>query len=144
MIDTLTVTTKIPSNRELKLKLPDDFPVDDRDYCITVAPKASDKATSSAFRTADGRLVYYPRRPEHPQLAVEFDEFERQLPELMKLHKNRYVAMLHGQVIGSGDDRVKLLNEVARQNPCVFVYIRLVTDEPLPVERLGRSVREVR
>jgi hypothetical protein len=62
--------------------------------------------------------------------------FWRLLPELLKTHRGKYVAVHNGQVVESGDDEVALALRAYRQHGYVPIYVGLVTDEPPRVERI--------
>jgi len=75
-------------------------------------------------------------RPTHPEMAAQHDRFIALLPELMKSVPGKYVAMRDGQVLAVADDEVSALTAAHRLRPGVMILARLVTDQPIPVERL--------
>lgn len=79
-----------------------------------------------------------------PQLS-KFDRerraFYRLLPELLKTHRNQYVAIHEEQVVDSGSDQVEVALRVQKRFGNVALYVHLVSDEPEPVSRSG-VVRE--
>lgn len=141
---TLTITTKIPGDRRLIVDLPKEFPIDDREYCVTVTPKSDNRDRKGAFRNAAGQLVYFPQRPTDPKLASEHDEFQKQLPELMKRHHGEYIAMHDGKIVAVNKNRNQLLQIVMEQYPSAPVLIRLVTEQPLAVEHVGGARHSIR
>jgi hypothetical protein len=78
----------------------------------------------------------FPLRPTDPDLAREFDAFQRLLPELLKTHRGEFAAVHNGEVVGFGQDRVSLATDLYRRHGYRRTYIELVTDEPQPVARL--------
>jgi hypothetical protein len=74
----------------------------------------------------------------------EYQAFRKLLPELMKTHKGKYVAIHEGKVIDSGDNRLELVFRALAQVGNVDIHVGLVTDRPKPVFRSGvrRDVRQ--
>ena len=62
----------------------------------------------------------------------EQEEFRRQLPELLKSHRNQYVAVHGGKVVESGPDKLKVAERAYAQCGYVPIYVSLVTDQPPP------------
>ncbi len=75
-------------------------------------------------------------RPLHPEMAAEHDRFVTMLPDLLKSVPGKYVAMRDGQILAVADDEVSALTAAHRLRPGVMILARLVTDQPIPVERL--------
>ena len=75
-------------------------------------------------------------RPTHPELAVEHDRVVAMLPELLKTIPGKWIAMRDGQILAVGDSPVRVLTAANRIRPGVHLLSRLVTDQPLPIERL--------
>ena len=75
-------------------------------------------------------------RPTHPELAVEHDRFMEMLPELLKTIPGKWIAMRDGEILAVGDSPVRVLTAANRIRPGVHLLSRLVTDQPLPIERL--------
>ena len=75
-------------------------------------------------------------RPLHPEMAAEHDRFLAMLPELMKTIPGKHVALRDGQILAVADDEVSALTAARRVRPGVMILARLVTDQPIPVERL--------
>lgn len=78
----------------------------------------------------------------HP-LAEEQRAFDRLLPDLLKTHRDQYVAMLDGQVVGSGPDLFAVLTQVYADHGRRPILCRRVTDQPRRVVHLP-SVRVAR
>lgn len=87
------------------------------------------------------RLMTTQRRPVHPELAVEHDRFVAMLPELMKTIPGKWIAMNAGEIVATADDEVGALTAAYRLRPGVLFLSRLVTDGPIPMDRLP-TVRE--
>jgi hypothetical protein len=73
----------------------------------------------------------------------EYRAFLRLLPELLKTHRGKYVAIHEEQMVDSGDDRLELIFRVLPKVGGVSVHIGHVSEEPEPPCRIPH-VREVR
>jgi hypothetical protein len=114
----------IPESREIRLTLPPDTPTGRVRVTVSaVAPPAAP--------------------PTHPKLAREHDAFRAMLPDLMRDHPGRHVAIHNGEVIAVGDSTVAVLTAAERTHPGAFPLVRLVSDQPRPPERLP-SIRRPR
>jgi hypothetical protein len=136
---TTRVKTHIPESRQVTLTLPAEVPVGDAELEITVRQPATEFTVTLP---PDGRPKVFPSRPTHPQLAAEFDTFERKLPELMRQHAGKYVALHNGEVVAVAESEVGALTAASQQFPGELVYARLVTDQPQPIPRIT-SRREI-
>jgi hypothetical protein len=67
----------------------------------------------------------------------EYRAFLRLLPELLKTHRGKYVAIHEEQMVDSGDDRLDLIFRVLAKVGNVSIHVGHVTDEPEPVCRSG-------
>jgi Family of unknown function (DUF5678) len=80
--------------------------------------------------------------PPEDKFRSEQRAFNKLFPELLRTHRDQYVAIHEGRVVASGADQV----EVAERAYALFGYIpmlvTLVTDRPRPVTRI-RSPRLV-
>jgi hypothetical protein len=76
-----------------------------------------------------------PLRDAPTKLAREMAAFRRLLPQLLERYRNKYVAVHGEQVVGSGDDLVKVAMAAYEQFGYQAIYVDLVTD---------KSVRPVR
>jgi len=56
--------------------------------------------------------------------------FHSMLPELLKTHKGRFVAIRNGQVVGVGDDFISVATDVYARLGRVPAYIDLVAEQP--------------
>jgi len=60
----------------------------------------------------------------------EYEAFLRLLPELLQTHRDQYVAIHEGKVIGSGSNKLALAREAYLKFGYVEILVRLVTDQP--------------
>lgn len=63
--------------------------------------------------------------------------FQRQLPELLQCHRDEYVAIHEGKVVESGSDKLAVAGRAYARFGYVPIYVGLVTDQPLPLSRVG-------
>jgi hypothetical protein len=68
----------------------------------------------------------------------ERSAFLRLLPDLLKTHHGKYVAIHEERVVGEGDDKVEVALATYRQFGYVEIYVGLVTNHP---EEPVRAVR---
>jgi hypothetical protein len=129
----IRVKTHIPESRQITLKLPDDVPVGEAELEIVVREP---EVVFDVILPPDNRPKVFPSRPTNPQLAAEYDAFERKLPELMKQYAGKYVALHGGEVVAVADSEVGALTAAYEQAPGRLVYARLVTDQPQPIPRI--------
>jgi hypothetical protein len=135
----IRVKTHIPESRQITVTLPADVPVGDAELEIVVCEP---EVVFDVILPPDNRPKVFPSRPTNPQLAAEYDTFEAKLPELMKQYAGKYVALHGGEVVAVGPSRTDALTTAHQQEPGRLVYVRLVTDQPQPMERIP-SFREV-
>ena len=62
--------------------------------------------------------------------------FYRLLPELLRTHRDQYVAIHEERVVGSGTDDIELAMQAYKQFGYVPIYVGRVSVQPLPVVRL--------
>src|SRR5262245_55406867 len=76
--------------------------------------------------------------PDVPETKWERERraFLRLHPELLRTHRNKYVAIHEGQVVDADDALVPLARRVYTRHGHVPIYMDLVTDEPRRVERI--------
>ncbi|MBA4186811.1 MAG: hypothetical protein C0467_02210 [Planctomycetaceae bacterium] len=129
----IRVKTRIPENRQITLTLPPDFPVGDAELEISMHEP---EAEVVVVLPPDNRPKAFPPRPTNAVLIPEYEAFDRLLPELMKQHAGRYVALRGGAVVAVADSEVSALTAAQQQSPGTPVYCRLVTDQPQPLERI--------
>ncbi len=73
----------------------------------------------------------------------EYEAFIRLLPELLRTHRGRYVAVHDQRVIDSDDDPIALIKRVHARHGYVPIHVELVTDTP-PVPARIPHYREYR
>lgn len=140
---TIRVRTQVPESRQVTLTLPAEVPPGEHEIEVTVKSAGEEPPVVEVVLPDAGRPRAFPPRPTDPELAEEYDAFERMLPELMKRHAGKYVAIRGGVVVAVGDTKIDAATAADKRQPGVPVYTRLVTDRPEPLPRLG-SPREVR
>jgi hypothetical protein len=69
--------------------------------------------------------------------------FYRMLPDLLRTHRDKFVAILGAAVVGDGDDARYVSLEAHRRYGEVPIYIGLVSDQPAKPVRIP-SARIVR
>jgi hypothetical protein len=60
----------------------------------------------------------------------ELEAFRRLLPELLQSHRDQYVAIHEGQVVGTGPDQIELANLAYERFGYIPILVTLVTDRP--------------
>ncbi len=139
---TIELLADVPESRELTLRLPPDTPVGR----VRVTVSSADPAPIAVPLGEDTRPRAFPKRPKrptHPKLAAEHDAFEKMLPELLVSHRGLYVAVHDGRVVAAAKSATEALTAAGKLCPGQYVLVRLVTDQPQPIERLTRY-RELR
>jgi hypothetical protein len=137
----IRVKAQVPEDRvvTLKVTLPDDVPVGEVELDVSVHEP---EQVYDVVLPPDNRPRVFPSRPTHPKMAAEFDAFEKMLPDLMAQFAGRYIVLHHAKVIAVADSEVEALTAARAAFPAVLGYVRRVTDQPQPIERLP-SVRLV-
>jgi hypothetical protein len=82
-------------------------------------------------------------QPPKTKWEREHRAFQLKLPDLLKTHRGKYVAVHDGKVVDSGDDKVALALRAYGTFGYVPIYVGLVAERPLPLER-HPSFRELR
>jgi hypothetical protein len=62
--------------------------------------------------------------------------FLRLLPELLRTHRGKYVAVHEEKVVDSGEEKLAVAMRAYAQHGYVPIFVGLVTDEPLPPVRV--------
>lgn len=75
--------------------------------------------------------------PPRNKWEREYRAFKRLLPELLKTHRGKYVAIHEERVIDSDEDRLTLIFRVLPIVGGVSVHIGHVTEGPEPISRSG-------
>jgi hypothetical protein len=66
----------------------------------------------------------------------EQEAFRHLLPELLKTHRDRYVAVHEGRVVEAGTDKLAVAGQVYARFGYVPIYVSLVTDERPTLSRI--------
>jgi hypothetical protein len=140
---TIRLRASVPENREVTLTLPADVPPGEHDFEVTVTTAGHEPSVFEVVLPPDDGPKEFPPRPTNPVLAPEHDAFLRMLPDLMKQYPGKYVALRGGAVVAVGDTEVDALTRAYNEHPGALVLVRLVTDRPQPLPRIG-SPRIVR
>ena len=75
--------------------------------------------------------------PPRNKWEREYRAFQRLLPELLKTHRGKYVAIHEEQVVDSGCDPIALIKQVHARIGYVPIHVGHVTDAPEPIYRSG-------
>ena len=81
--------------------------------------------------------------PPEDKFRREQQAFHRLLPELVRTHRDQYVAIHEGQVVESGADKIEVAERAYARFGYIPILVTLVTDRPRPVIRipsLGRRL----
>jgi hypothetical protein len=62
--------------------------------------------------------------------------FQRLFPELLRTHRDQYVAIHEGQLVVSGPDQIEVAERAYARFGYVPILVTLVTDQPRPVVRI--------
>lgn len=68
--------------------------------------------------------------PVETKLDREIRAFQQLLPELLKAHRGRYVAVHDGRVVGEGDDQIAVAKKAYAEFGYLPILVRQVTDTP--------------
>lgn len=74
--------------------------------------------------------------PAHNKWEREYRAFLHMLPELLRSHRGKYVAVHDGRVVDEGEDKIALALGAYQKFGYVPIYVGLVTERPLPTERI--------
>jgi hypothetical protein len=80
--------------------------------------------------------VELPPPPPPTKLERERRAFLRLLPDLLKTHKGKYVAVHEKRVVGEGDNLIDVAREAYGRYGYIPIYVDLVTDEPVEPIRI--------
>jgi hypothetical protein len=75
-------------------------------------------------------------KPPRDKFEREYRAFWLMLPQLLKTHRNLYVAVHDGQLVDSDADNIALALRVYAKIGYIPIYVGLVTDEPQPLARI--------
>ncbi len=139
----ITFDINVPESREVTIRLPDEMPTGPQR--IEVRSPASDhSANAVSSRVGQNRELFDKWVAD---LNIQTAEFERQLPELLKLYPEQYVAMHEGRVVASGSDQVsvsKQAREIIGDVQCLLRKVTAVPPKPKQVPSLMFHLRKVR
>jgi hypothetical protein len=74
--------------------------------------------------------------PPPTKFEREYRAFLRLLPELLRAHEGKYVAIHEEKVAGVGDDKITLALDVWRRFGNVPIFVGRVSTEPVETVRL--------
>lgn len=74
--------------------------------------------------------------PLDPRWRREYAAFIRLLPELLKTHRGRFVAVHNSRVVAVGDTLTDAALNAYRLVGYLPLHVGLVSDEPVPAVRL--------
>ncbi len=115
----LELEIDVPESRTVTFTLPDSVPVGRA--VVSVRPRPDPLA---------------PLPHTNEKFERERRAFFRLLPELLKTHRGKVVAIHDEKVIAVGDERRPVIDEATRIAGDVDLYVETVAEE-WPVERLG-------
>jgi hypothetical protein len=88
-------------------------------------------AEYQAFRTwREAKAREEQRRKDLEAFEREREAFERLKPELLRTHRGQCVAILNGQVVESGGDKIEVLDRVYERFGYGPVYVQWVEEQP--------------
>ncbi|MBM3831781.1 MAG: hypothetical protein FJ403_00600 [Verrucomicrobia bacterium] len=70
--------------------------------------------------------------PARNKWEREYRAFLRLRPSLLRTHRNKYVAIHEGQVVGAGKDKIELALRVYDKFGYIPIYVGQVTMKPRP------------
>ena len=91
--------------------------------------------------------VELPPPPSPTKFALEREAFQLMLPELLKTHYGKYVAIHEGKIVAEGDTDVDVADEAHRRVGNVALYVSRVvrpTEQEVVRMPMFRVVREWR
>jgi hypothetical protein len=74
--------------------------------------------------------------PPEDKFRSEQRAFHEHLPELLRTHRDQYVAIHEGQVVESGADQIEVAERAYARFGYIPILVTLVTDRPRPVVRM--------
>jgi hypothetical protein len=70
------------------------------------------------------------RAADEAKFQREQEAFRKLLPELLQTHRDQYVAIHEGQVVGTGPDQIELADRAYKRFGYIPILVTLVTDRP--------------
>lgn len=74
--------------------------------------------------------------PPRTKWEREYKAFQLLLPELLKTHRGKYVAIHNEQVVETGDDPIALIKQVHARYGYVPIHVDRVVEQPPPPVRI--------
>jgi hypothetical protein len=74
--------------------------------------------------------------PPEDKFRSEQRAFQELLPELLRTHRDQYVAIHEGQVVESGVDQIEVAERAYARFGYIAILVTLVTDRPRPILRM--------
>jgi hypothetical protein len=74
--------------------------------------------------------------PEGNKWRREQEAFRRLLPDLLKTHRDQYVAIHEGRMVEAGPDKLAVAAQAYARSGYVPIYVSLVTEQPFPLSRI--------
>jgi hypothetical protein len=74
--------------------------------------------------------------PPDDKFRREQRAFQKLLPDLLRTHRDQYVAIHEGQMVDSGADQIEVAERAYARFGYVPILVTLVTDQPRPVIRI--------
>ncbi|HTU91609.1 MAG TPA: DUF5678 domain-containing protein [Gemmataceae bacterium] len=74
--------------------------------------------------------------PPRNKWEREYRAYQRLLPELLKTHRGKYVAIHNEQVVDTGDDPIDLIKQVHARYGYVPIHVDCVVESPPPPVRI--------
>jgi hypothetical protein len=74
--------------------------------------------------------------PPEDKFRSEQRAFRELLPELLRTHRDQYVAIHEGQVVESGVDQIEVAERAYARFGYIAIVVTLVTDRPRPILRM--------
>jgi hypothetical protein len=75
-------------------------------------------------------------QPPPSKWEREYRAFQRLIPELLKTHRGKYVAIHDEQVVDSGEDPIALIKQVHARFGYVPIHVDRVVEQPPPPVRI--------
>ncbi len=140
---TIRIRATVDDAHRVLLTLPPEVTPGEHLLEITVRDGTAIPSPIEVLLPTSNRPKQLPPRPSNPDLIPEYEAFERMLPDLMRQHPGKYVALRQGVIVAIGDTEIDVMTLAHQLSPGTQVYARLVSDQPQPIPRIG-SPRTVR
>ena len=77
-----------------------------------------------------------PSGREEDKWRREQRAFRRRLPDLLRTHRDRFVAVHEGRVVESGDDKLDVARRAYERFGCVPIFVSRVAEPPAAPGRI--------